>query len=70
KNPTNVTIIVSNLSGQLIGRPANNRLVNGSENITWNIPEGLPKGVYTVRLYALEQGRQQLFCTTKKIIVG
>ena len=70
KNPTYITIIfVSNLSGQVVDRPANNSLVDGNANITWNIPEGLPKGMYTVRLYSLEKGRQQLYCTTKKVIV-
>ncbi len=69
KNPTNITVIVSNLSGQIVDRPVNNSLLSGNGNLTWNIPQGLPKGVYTVRLYALEQGRQQLFCTTKKVIV-
>lgn len=69
ENPTSITIIVSNLSGQVIDRPVKNKLITGTEKITWNIPEGVAKGVYTVRLFSVEKGGDQLFCTTKKIIV-
>jgi hypothetical protein len=69
KNPTDITIIVSNLAGQVIDRPVKNKLISGTEKITWNIPEGIAKGVYTVRLYTLEKGQHQLFCTTKKIVI-
>jgi hypothetical protein len=69
QNPTTITILVSNLSGQVIDRPVNNKLITGTENITWKIPQGIAKGVYTVRLYAIEKGSHQLFCKTKKVIV-
>ncbi|MFK5968662.1 MAG: T9SS type A sorting domain-containing protein [Candidatus Marithrix sp.] len=70
KKPTYISISVYNIAGQLIDQPVINKLNIGTEKIRWNAPVDLHRGIYLIRLYATEKGKNKLNCISKKVIVN
>lgn len=69
KNPTDITVSIYNITGQLIDRPVKDKIITGTEEIHWKVPENINKGVYFIRVYSTEIGGDKMNCLSEKVIV-
>lgn len=70
QKPAVITMSIYNMAGQFIDQPLVNTTIINTEEITWNVPKRMNRGVYIIRMYSVENGSNKMNLVSKKIVVN